>query len=165
MPLPKKRTQELVSAPAPLTVAGPGGDRTFLVSKPTKKDSLTIYNWAVQHLKEAKPAGLSSEELAGLSPEDRAFLLKEYARAAKGKRQITEQDIQDAMLSPEGMAFMLWVSARKQEPALKLQDVQALVTADNYEQVFADFGEATGIDEEGGVDPKAPGSDSSSPTS
>lgn len=161
MPLPKKRTQELVSAPAPLTV----GDRTFLVSKPTKKDSLTIYHWAVKHLKEAKPAGLSSDELRGLSPEDRQFLLKEYARAAKGKRQITEQDIQDAMLTPEGLAFMVWVSAKKQEPALTLKEVQALVTEDNCDQVFADFGDATGIDEEGDVDPKAPGSDSSSPTS
>lgn len=165
MPLPKKRTQELVSAPAPLAIKGPDGtDRTFLVVPPSKKDSLTTYRWAVQHLKEAKPAGLSSEELKGLCPEDRAVLLKEYARAAKGKRAVTEQDIQDAMLTPEGLAFMVWVAAKKQDPALKLQDVQALVTEGNCDQVFADFADATGIDEEGEVDPKAPGSDSSSPT-
>jgi hypothetical protein len=166
MSLPKKRTQELVSAPAPLTISGTDGDRTFLVSKPTKKDSLTIYNWAVQHLKEAKPQGLSREELDGLPPHLQELMVKEYAKAARGKRRVTEEDVQEAMLTPEGMAFMLWVSARKQEPGLKLHEVQALVTADNYEQVFADFGEATGIeDEEGGVDPKAPGSASSSPTS
>lgn len=88
--------------------------------------------------------------------------MKEYARAARGQRRVTEEDVQEAMFTPEGMAFMLWVSARKQDHALKLQEVQALVTADNYEQVFADFGEATGIDdEEGDADPKAPGSGSS----
>jgi hypothetical protein len=162
MPLPKKRTQELVSAPAPLTV----GDRTFLVSKPTKKDSLTVYNWAVQHLKEAKPQGLSADELKDLPPHLQELMVKEYAKAARGKRRVTEADIEEAMLTPEGLAFMVWVSARKQDPALKLADVQGLVTADNYEQVFADFGEATGIEDgEGDVDPKAPGSDSSSPTS
>ena len=168
MSLPKKKTQELVSAPAPLTVKGPDGtDRTFLVAKPTKKDSLTIYNWAVNHLKESKPQGLSREELEGLPAHLQELMVKEYAKAARsGRRQITEEDITEAMLTPEGTAFMIWVSAKKTEPALKLAEVQALVNADNFEQVYADFGEATGIiDAEGDVDPKAPGSGSSSPTS
>ncbi|MEO2090709.1 MAG: hypothetical protein ABGY75_14585 [Gemmataceae bacterium] len=162
MPLPKRRNQELVSAPTPLTI----GDRTFLVVPPSEKDTITIYRWARQHIRECKPVGLSSEELAGLSPEDKAFLLKEYAKTAKGKRQITEQDIQDLLFEPEGLAFMIWVSAKKQEPSLKLEEVKALVTEDNCDQVFADFGEATGHeDREGHLDPKAPSPPSSSPAS
>lgn len=163
MALPSKKNQQLISAPAPLTI----GDRVFMVSKPTTADSLTAYNWAMQHLKEAKPQGLSREELEGLPPHLQELMVKEYAKAARtGRRKITDEDIAEAMLTIEGTAFMIWVSAKKQEPSLKLAEVQGLITEANYLQVYADFGEATGLtNEEGDVDPKAPGSGSSSPPS
>lgn len=152
MTLPKKREQELVSAPAPLTVGG----KTFMVCKPSKKDSLSIYNWAVSHVKKSKPQGLNPDDWKDLPLHLQEVMVKEYAKCMAGKRTLTEQDITEAMLTPAGIAFMIWIGAKKSDSTLKLQDVECLISDENYEQVFADFNDATGIvDEEGQVDPKA----------
>lgn len=159
-----KKKKQIVSAPAPLKI----GDRTFLVSAPTAKDSLTIYNWAVGHAKDSKSQGLYPHDYENLPLALQEVMVREYARA-RAKKRIDEQDIAEAITTTEGTAFMVWLSARHSHPALTLEEIRGMVTDDNYEQVYVDFAEATGLaagdeDEEGDIDPKAPGSESSSPT-
>lgn len=164
----KRRAQELISAPGSLTITADDVVTTLLVSAPTPADLMTMRRWVRARPSKADSQGLSSAELEGLSAEDRIVVLKEYARTAKGKRDLSPEELLDVLQSPEGCACMVWLAAKRHQPGLRLEDVQALVTAANVDQVLADFDEAAGVEdeegEEGTIDPKADGPGSSSPT-
>lgn len=161
-----RRTALVVSAPGPLTL----GDRTFLVGKPSKADLVTIRTWVRQSAPRILGAtaglGFTSDDLKGLSPEDRRLFLAEAAKAAKrGKKELSEDQVMDLMTSPEGAAYMVWIAARKHDPSVTFEWLKAQITDDNVADVLAAFDDATGVqDAEGEPDPKAPGSASSKPT-
>lgn len=146
------------------------GDRTFLVGKPSKADLVTIRTWvrtnAPRILGATAGLGFTSDDLKGLSPEDRRLFLGEAAKAAKrGKKDLSEDQVMDLMTSPEGAAYMVWVAARKHDPSVTFEWLKAQVNEDNVADVLAAFDDATGVrDEEGDPDPKVPGSASSGPT-
>lgn len=155
-----------VSAPGPMTIGG----RTFLVRGPAKADLLTIRTWIRKNYARilGRPPGLgfTSEDLAGLSAEDRKLFIAEAARTAKRQRdEISPDEALDVTTCPEGAAFMIWVAARRYDPTITFEWLKKEITAENVEQVLADFDTACGVeDKEGQPDPKAPGADSSSPT-
>lgn len=155
------RNQQITAAPGPLTVGG----KTFLVGPPTPADLLNLRRWLRREwAKQPAAAGpaLASADLAALDPADRRVFLEAYAGRLTAKREPTEEEAFDLMTSPAGAAYMVWVSARKHQPALTLEEVRSLVTEENVDQVLADFDEATGHADPDdpapdAIDPKAPG--------
>lgn len=143
-----------------------GTPHTLLVTRPSAADLITMRKWVLaQPLPDQGQAqGLTSEELEGLKPEERALLIREYARAKGTRREPTESEAVLAVFSPAGVAMQLWLAARRNHPELKKGDVAALVTEANYEQVLDDLDRALGASEDP-ADPKAPAGSPSSPSS
>src|SRR5688572_16796349 len=132
----KKADRLVVSAPGPLTV----GDKTYLVGPPSKADLLNIRKWVRKNHTRllGAPAGLgfTSKDLEGFSPEDRRAFIAEAARGVKmGKKELTEDDVFDLLTTPEGAAYMVWVSARKFDPTVTLKEFTDAITDENVEQV------------------------------
>lgn len=162
----KKADQLVVAAPGPLTI----GDKTYLVGPPSKADLLNIRKWVRKNHSRllGAPTGLgfTSKDLEGFSLEDRRLFIAEAAKGIKKpKKELSEDEVFDLLTTPEGAAYMVWIAARRFDSSVTLKEFTDAITDENVEQVLADFDDATGVeDKEGEADPKAPGSDSSSPT-
>lgn len=156
----------VAGSPGVLVIETDGGPHTFLVGKPSTNDLIAMQRWIHAHpLKELPGRGLSSDELAGLKPEEKLILLREYAKAKGQRREPTEGEVLDLVFSPGGVAMQVWLAARKHDRSLKREAIAELITEENYEQVSADLDAALGA-EEGASDPKKPdGPDSSPPSS
>jgi hypothetical protein len=165
------RNEKVTAAPGPLKL----GERTYLVLPPTPADMLSLRKYLRgRHRKERATAagdalpGLRSEELAGLTPEDRLAVLREFARTKAtdtgGKSTMTEDEAFDLLQDPDGASYMIWLSARRHQ-TVTLEEIRAAITDDNVDQILEDFDEASGAEdpETGDIDPKAPGSDTSGP--
>jgi hypothetical protein len=143
-----------------------GKTHTFLVSRPSASDLIVMRKWILaQSLPDQGQAqGLTSAELEGLKPEERALLIREYARAKGSRREPTENEAVLIVFSPAGVAMQVWLAARRHQPGLKKEEVGALVTESNYEQVINDLDRAIGAAEDPD-DPKAPAGSRFSPSS
>ena len=157
------RNAQIVSAPGPLTLTLGDRTETFLVRPPTPADLLSVQRWVRANVRPGatEPQGISSDELAGLAPEDRLIVLREYATAKAGRRELTQSEMLEGLQSPAGCSYMIWLSARPQHPNLRLEEVRSFISDANVDQVLADFDDAAGIEND---DPKAAGSGSVSPT-
>jgi len=147
-------------------VAADGKTHTFLVARPSASDLITMRKWVLsQPLPDAgQGQGLTSADLEGLKPEERARLIREYARAQGQRREPTESEAVQIVFSPAGVAMQLWLAARRNHPELKKGDVAELVTEGNYEQVLDALDRALDASEDP-TDPKAPAGSRSSPSS
>jgi hypothetical protein len=158
---PSKSQASVAGTPGLLEIPG-DQPRTLLVTKPSANDLIIVRRWVLSQQLPEQARGLSSAELAGLTPEDRMVLIKEYAKAkAGGRREPTEAESLELLCSREGVVLMVWLAARKHQPITR-EEVSAFVTAENCEEIMALLDKAIDANEEP-TDPKAPGGSPSSP--
>lgn len=150
-----KRQHDVIGAPAPLRVDGPDGPRDFLVNKPSPVDLATMQKWVLAQPLSEPSQGLTSDEMAGLKPEDRVLLVREYAKVKSTRRAPNEIEVIQLITSAAGVAMQLWLAARRNHPGLSLDDVRKLVTDSNAIQVSVDMDAALEPDDGEPDDPKA----------
>lgn len=131
------------------------GGRTLLVCKPSPRDLLVMQKWLLSRPVEDEDKGLTSAEMAGLSPEDKLLLIREYAKAKRGKRSPTEGEVINSIYSVEGVVMQLWLACRKHQPGIQKADIEPLVTAENYDDVLTSL-DASLLAAEDTPDPKSP---------
>ncbi len=163
------RNQKVAASPGVLTL----GPLTLLVIAPTGADTMALRKWARARWKERLkslpvPVGITTAELEGLSPEDRMTVLKSYGqhKAANPERQITADEAFDILTTPDGMALMIYLSARHHTPDVTYEAVRAQITDENVDAVQEAFNEQTAPEdpETGDPDPNERGRDTSSPS-
>lgn len=145
---PKKqlRNEAMASAPGLLTLHRPDGAAWEVeVCKPTKSEILKLYEWAK---KVHKPNGPDWSFLKGMEPEDKQFYLARLAAEnakspAKKTPPPTADELEEILLSPEGVARQIFIAGRRFQRDIRIEDVQACVTADNFIDVMCDFDDAT----------------------
>lgn len=160
-----RRSEEIISGPAPLTITHGERTDTLLVSPPTPSDLYSFRKWARKNafslLDKVEVDRLTPKQLEGLSPEQQRVILQAYgtALAASRPRDLSAEDVLDLTLTPQGAAMMVWLAARRHRGGLTLEYVQSLIDESNVEKVVSELDELTAPEdgETGTPDPKADG--------
>lgn len=168
----RARNDAIVDGPVPFTLTGPDGrSRNFLLTRHGPAELLAMRRW-IRGVLEPKAKGpalpFSREELDSLKPKEREILLKAYGaeRARTPKTTdvpIDETEAMELVLSPEGVARMIWLSAKRHQPGITLEDIMASVTEANVTEANEAY--AAAMIPEGDDDPKTPRPNLSSETS
>lgn len=152
------RGKKVAGSPGVLKV----GDRELFVRTPTPADMYTLRDWVRRVWKERvnKDGGdvpsLTSKDLEGLSPADRIEVLRAYGAARADGRKISEAEATDIIMTPDGLAWCILVSARPLHDGLTYEWVRAQITPENYADLYDTYNDQTaGEDPETGeADPK-----------
>lgn len=138
----EEKAKALASAPSPITIK----DRTFLIEKTSTSQVFSIYEWAIERaIKGYNPFKEVCAALDGLPITDfqKSELLMQ-AHRVKMSGEVPSDSITKALRSKEGIAFQLWILARKQQPGLTLEDCGTLIDEDNRIDVYVALDEASG---------------------
>ena len=124
------------------------GGTTYLVGQPTDQDMATVRNYFRRRLQ--APLAAVAEELAGLTPAQRALVGDAAVRAAVelkagGGAGMTPSFFAEQLRTPDGAAFLVWTLVRKNHPGVTLETVRTGVTEENAPALVADVFEASGM--------------------
>lgn len=116
-----------VRQPVPLSVL----DRVFTLSPLSLREELTLDAFHRKNIKRGQVYADMKDVLAKAAPEHRSTILAEITKIEAGGSPAA---MQESQMSPEGVAFELWMRAKKADPTLSLKELQAVITeANNYE--------------------------------
>jgi len=134
---------DLVSPPSTISLGG----TTYLISAPTEKEVFAVLQYAKKHAaRHYNPIRDTMDAIKDLActEEQRTALIMQAQRVQLSK-EIPSDIVSEFVMSPKGCAFYFWVLARKQHPALTLEQSEALINEDNSVLVWADLDEASGV--------------------
>lgn len=121
------------------------GGQTYSVARPTESDVLEVARWARERAKAlADPYRRVAEGLEAIPQELRRYAVEEAARA-KRDGEVSGEDMQEALTSPDGVAYLAWVLTRRLNPGVTLQALRGAITEENCLEVYA------GLDRESGM--------------
>jgi len=105
-------------------------DRVFTLSPLNLREDLVIENFHKKNMKRGQIYLSMQDLLAVTAPEHKSTVLAEITRL----EAVGSAAYQEAEMSPAGVAFELWMRAKKTDPALTLKELQAVITdANNFE--------------------------------
>lgn len=148
-----QRTADDQAAGAPGIVTLEG--REYLVSPVTDATLVAVRNWARTQNRKS-PQQLMLEALARLPPDQAKAIaaLPPVLRADAFKAifpemapdELTEEEAQGLVVSLAGCRFIAWLHCKPPlNPDLSREKLEALITEDNYLDVFMQLNEATGL--------------------
>lgn len=106
-------------------------DRVFTLSPLNLREDLTLDAFHRKNIKRGQVYADMKDVLAKAAPEHRATILAEITKIEAGGSPLA---LQESQMSPEGVAFELWLRAKKADPTLSLKELTAVITeANNYE--------------------------------
>jgi hypothetical protein len=89
-----------------------------------------------------------------------AAMAAAVSQGSGGNPEPTQEQIQAQVYEPEAVRLWVWWLARDDQPALKLEELAAVITDKNVVQILADLARATKLDR---AFPNSPGLTSSAP--
>lgn len=137
------------------------GGKAFVVRVPTHADYafLACELRRLAKLKVRSPLAALAEEFDTLPPAMRTLAMdRAMAMKAGGDSEPTDEQVKAQYYTPELCRAWIWWLARDDQPALALEDMTVLVTAENVIGVLAELAQATG---EARAFPNSPGQTSS----
>jgi len=114
-------------------------DRVFTLSPLSLREELTLDAFHRKNVKRGQVYADMKEVVAAAVPEHRSTILAEITKLeASGSAAA----LQEAQMSSAGVAFELWMRAKKADPTLTLEQVKAVVTDANNLEVYEAMWEA-----------------------
>ena len=127
-------------APGVLTLGG----TDYLVAPATDKTGILVRNYVKSKLK--TPIQAIADAVQGLPAALRAEVLRAAVAQQAGGSEVTEEGSREILLSVDGCRFLAWVHLKPPtNPELTRKQLDALVTEDNYLDVFPELDRATGM--------------------
>jgi hypothetical protein len=122
----------------------PLGGTDYLVAPATDKTGILVRNWVKGRLK--TPVQAVAEAVKHLPPAVRAEAMRAAVAQQAGGSEVTEEAAREILLSLDGCRFLAWTHLKPPtNPGLTREQLDALITEDNYLDVFADLDRATGM--------------------
>src|SRR4029453_15880725 len=121
MSKPLANQSAVAGAPGVLIVRDKDGkEHTFLVSKPSARDHITMHKWLMSQPipGDVTPQGINSAELVGLKPEEKRILLREYAKVKTQRREPTESEALQIASSTAGVVMQVWLAVRRHDRSI-----------------------------------------------
>lgn len=127
-------------APGVITLGGV----EYLVAPATDKTGILVRNYVKSKLK--TPIQAIADAVQGLPAALRAEVLKAAVSQQAGGSEVTEEAARDILLSVDGCRFLAWVHLKPPtNPELTREKLNALITEENYLDVFPELDKATGM--------------------
>jgi acetyl-CoA carboxylase alpha subunit len=134
---------DLTNAPGTMALGG----KVLIVDKMSLSTAGPLHQWMKKRAKELKsPFKNVLEKLDDIPEAYRAAVMQEAAKATISQ-EVTDQDLNDSLVSPEGCAFLLWLLTRRSHKELDLASIQAEVNSDNFLEVFLEVKSAAYLDD------------------
>jgi hypothetical protein len=138
------KNTEAASPVRPLQV----GPAVYLISQPTLSTMASIAAVVRKRAAKDTPLGrlVNDPAFKSLPIQAQVEAAREAAKVqALGASTIDGLAMMDEMMTPEVLAFSVWVLARGNHPDLKLEDLTPHITEANASEVYVAFNEASGM--------------------
>lgn len=152
----QKMNEEAVGAPGTIEIGG----KTYLASQLSKPDFITLNKHlrAIHKKRTLSPLQALAAKISELPPamQERAIKHAMDAEGRSGGRAAEPEtaDIAPIIYEPEGAAACAWLSIRKLQPHVTLEELAQHITPDTVDDVLATLMTATGLEAMKGKDGK-----------